>query len=192
MITFILCLDCEQSLFCSKIREEKVAEHESHASGEAARSARGRRRAKRETAMVSYNDCEARHSGDGVILLVHDDAHLSAIFISDIGLIITIYAKHNWSFVNPTNSGRQQSTTYSYCTCFKLYIDDLNFFRGLIFADKLIFERFVLFVYVLRKHNFTAWVSCSRPQTRNRLQLSNIPQSFETKIYSAGKSLTEI
>ena len=33
--------------------------------------------------MVSYNDCEARHSGDGVILLVDDDAHLSAIFISD-------------------------------------------------------------------------------------------------------------
>ena len=59
-----------------------------------------------------------------------------------------------------------------------------------------------MFVYVLRKHNFTAWVSCSRPQTRNRLQLSNIPQSnetlhslccalpkfyFETKFYSAGK-----
>ena len=33
--------------------------------------------------MVSYNDCEARHSGDGVILLVYDDAQLSAIFISD-------------------------------------------------------------------------------------------------------------
>ena len=37
----------------------KVAEHESRASGEAASSARGGRRAKRETAMVSYNDCEA-------------------------------------------------------------------------------------------------------------------------------------
>ena len=61
----------------------KVAEHESRASGEAASSARGGRRAKRKTAMVSYNDCEARHSGDGVILLVDDDAHLSAIFISD-------------------------------------------------------------------------------------------------------------
>ena len=33
--------------------------------------------------MVSYNDCEARHTGDGVILLVDDDAQLSAIFISD-------------------------------------------------------------------------------------------------------------
>ena len=33
--------------------------------------------------MVSYNDCEARHSGDGVILLVYDDAQLSAIFICD-------------------------------------------------------------------------------------------------------------
>ena len=33
--------------------------------------------------MVSYNDCEAQHSGDGVILLVDDDAQLSAIFISD-------------------------------------------------------------------------------------------------------------
>ena len=55
----------------------------SHASGEAASSVRGGRRAKRETAMVSFNDCEARHSGDGVILLVDDDAQLSAIFISD-------------------------------------------------------------------------------------------------------------
>ena len=76
-------LDCEQSLFCSKIRGEKVAEHESRASDEAASTARGGRRAKRETAMVSYNDCEARHSGDGVILLVDDDAQLPAIFISD-------------------------------------------------------------------------------------------------------------
>ena len=50
---------------------------------EAASRVRGGRRAKRETAMVSYNDCEARHSGDGVILLVDDDAQLSAIFISD-------------------------------------------------------------------------------------------------------------
>ena len=33
--------------------------------------------------MVSYNNCEARHSGDGVILLFDDDALLSAIFISD-------------------------------------------------------------------------------------------------------------
>ena len=76
-------IDCEQSLFCSKIRGEKEAEHESRASSQAASSARGGRRAKRETAMVSYNDCEARHSGDGVILLVDDDAQLSAIFISD-------------------------------------------------------------------------------------------------------------
>ena len=76
-------VDYEQSLFCSKIRGEKEAEHESRASSEAASSARGGRRAKRETAMVSYNDREARHSGDGVILLVDDDAQLSAIFISD-------------------------------------------------------------------------------------------------------------
>ena len=79
-ITYI---DCEQSLFCSKIRGEKEADHESRASSKAASSARDGRRAKRETAMVSYNDCEARHSGDGVILLVDDDAQLSAIFISD-------------------------------------------------------------------------------------------------------------
>ena len=46
-------------------------------------SARGGRRAKRETAMVSYNDCEARHSGDGVIPLVDDDAQLLAIFVCD-------------------------------------------------------------------------------------------------------------
>ena len=37
-------LDCEQSLFCSKIRGEKVAENESRASSEAASSARGGRR----------------------------------------------------------------------------------------------------------------------------------------------------
>ena len=52
-------------------------------SSEAASSAHGGRQAKRETAMVSYNDSEARHSGDRVILLVDDDAQLSAIFISD-------------------------------------------------------------------------------------------------------------
>ena len=57
--SFVYVIDCEQSLFCSKIRGEKVGEHESRASGEAASSARGGRRAKRETAMVSYNDCEA-------------------------------------------------------------------------------------------------------------------------------------
>ena len=38
------------------------------------------KRAKRETALVSYNDLDARHSGDGEILLVglrSYDAHLS-------------------------------------------------------------------------------------------------------------------
>ena len=49
-----LLLDCEQSLFCSKIPREKVAEHESRASGEAASSARGGRRAKRETAINGF------------------------------------------------------------------------------------------------------------------------------------------
>ena len=83
VVYIFLHVDCEQSLFCSKIRGEKEAEHESRARSQAASSARGGRRAKRETAMVSYNDCEARHSGDGVILLVDDDAQLSAIFISD-------------------------------------------------------------------------------------------------------------
>ena len=33
-------IDCEQSLFCSKIRGEKVSEHESRVSGEATSSAR--------------------------------------------------------------------------------------------------------------------------------------------------------
>ena len=48
------------------------------------------RRVKRETALVSYNDLKARHSGDGVILLVGlrsigwYDAHLSVTFLSDI------------------------------------------------------------------------------------------------------------
>ena len=44
------------------------------------------RRAKRKTALVSCNDLDARHSGDGVILLVglrRYDAHLSVTFISD-------------------------------------------------------------------------------------------------------------
>ena len=44
------------------------------------------RRVKRETALVSYNDLDARHSGDGVILLVglrSYDAHLSVTFLSD-------------------------------------------------------------------------------------------------------------
>ena len=44
------------------------------------------RRAKRETELVSYGDLDARHSGDGVILLVgvrSYDAHLSVTFISD-------------------------------------------------------------------------------------------------------------
>ena len=44
------------------------------------------RRVKRETALVSYNDLNARHSGDGVILLVglqSYDAHLSVTFLGD-------------------------------------------------------------------------------------------------------------
>ena len=44
------------------------------------------KRAKRETALVSYNDLDARHSGDGEILLVGlrgYDAHLPVTFISD-------------------------------------------------------------------------------------------------------------
>ena len=44
------------------------------------------RRVKRETALVSYNDLNARHSGDGVILLVglrSYDPHLSVTFLSD-------------------------------------------------------------------------------------------------------------
>ena len=57
--------------------------------------------------------------------------------------------------------------------CFKLYTDYLNFSRGLIFAKKLIFEGLVLFVYVLRKHNFTAWVSYSHKHA-----LDNIFQIF--------------
>ena len=44
------------------------------------------RRVKRETALVSYNDLKARHSGDGVILLVGQrsyDAHLLGTFLSE-------------------------------------------------------------------------------------------------------------
>ena len=42
--------------------------------------------AKRETALVSYSDLDARHSGDGEILLVglrSYDTHLSVTFTSD-------------------------------------------------------------------------------------------------------------
>ena len=28
--------------------------------------------------IITYSNCEAQHSGDGVILLVNDDTHLSA------------------------------------------------------------------------------------------------------------------
>ena len=42
------CLDCEQSLFCSKIRGEKDAEHESRVSSEAASSARRETSEKRD------------------------------------------------------------------------------------------------------------------------------------------------
>ena len=41
------------------------------------------RRVKRETALVSYNDLDTRHSGDGVILLVglrSYEVHLSVTF----------------------------------------------------------------------------------------------------------------
>ena len=54
-----------------------------------------RRRVKRETALVSYNDLKARHSADGIILLVglrSYDAHLSVTFVSDMqefGRILT-------------------------------------------------------------------------------------------------------
>ena len=39
--------------------------------------------------------------------------------------------------VNPMNSLGQESATYSYCTCLKLYTDDFNFSRGLVFTEKL-------------------------------------------------------
>ena len=37
----------------------------------------------RKERLLSYSDCEAKHSGDGEILLVDDDAQLSATFISE-------------------------------------------------------------------------------------------------------------
>ena len=66
-------LDCEQSLFCSKIRRENVRDGMRDiraASGEAAscepRAASSvgvGKRAKRETALVSYNDLDATLTG---------------------------------------------------------------------------------------------------------------------------------
>ena len=59
---FLHSLDCEQSLFCSKIRGEKVGEHESRASGEAASSARGDRRETSEKDLFSLVSHRARYS----------------------------------------------------------------------------------------------------------------------------------
>ena len=91
----MLIVDCEQSLFSSKIRgkERKTSiktckrdcERDLRAAMPRAASSVGvGRRVKRETALVSYNDLNARHSGDGVIILVglqSYDAHLSVTFL---------------------------------------------------------------------------------------------------------------
>ena len=51
-----------------------------------ARVARAPEVSERETALLSYsNNCKDWHSGDGVILLVVDDAQLPATSISDMG-----------------------------------------------------------------------------------------------------------
>ena len=70
-------LNCEQSLFSSKIRgkERKTSKRDCERDvgatiPRAASSVGVGRRGKRETALVSYNDLKARYSGDGVILLV--------------------------------------------------------------------------------------------------------------------------
>ena len=84
-----LLLDCEQSLFSSKIRGKETCKRDCErdlraAMPRAASSVGVGRRVKRETALVSYNDLDARHSGDGVILLVglrSYDAHLSVTFL---------------------------------------------------------------------------------------------------------------
>ena len=97
-------LDCKQSLFSSKIcgKERKISkpdcgkecktskrdcERDVGAAVPLAASSMGAgRRVKRETALVSYNDLKAWHSGDGIILLVglrRYDAHLSVTFLSD-------------------------------------------------------------------------------------------------------------
>ena len=84
-------LDCEQSLFSSKISlgvAVRDCERDVGAAMPRASSSVGvGRRAKRETALVSYNDLKAWYSGDVVILLVglrRSDAHLSVTFMSDI------------------------------------------------------------------------------------------------------------
>ena len=91
-------LDCEQSLFSLKIHgeERKTSSHacltvsvmyERQCRYTVTPSSTGvRGQAKRETALVSYNDLDAQHSGDRVILLVgvrSYDAHQSVTFISD-------------------------------------------------------------------------------------------------------------
>jgi len=88
-------LDCEQCLFSLKIRGE---EHETgrRLSMTVSVTCEWRYRdllvvcvledERKESAMVSYNIWDARHSGDGVILFVglqNYDAHLSVTFISD-------------------------------------------------------------------------------------------------------------
>ena len=68
-------IDCEKSLFLSKTV------------GKNANRAGVVRRAKGETALVTCNDLDAWHSGDGVVILLVGlrsyDAHLSVSFRSD-------------------------------------------------------------------------------------------------------------
>lgn len=70
-------LDCEYSLFCSKI-SKRLGYVSIWASKLRAGVLRAPVRAKRETKLVSYSISEARHSADGP-MAGHDDAHLSAI-----------------------------------------------------------------------------------------------------------------
>ena len=97
-------IGCEQSLLCSKIHGEKVAEHEPRASGEAASSACAGRRAKRETAMVSYNDCEALWQFVSVTTppIFKYDILISRAFISRLRMI-SGWNGYLWKFISRLN-----------------------------------------------------------------------------------------
>ena len=80
----IAALDCEQCLFSSKILvEERKTSSRASVPVSAARVSENERK-ERLHWFHSYNDLDARHSGDGEILLVglrSYDAHLSVTFI---------------------------------------------------------------------------------------------------------------
>ena len=79
-----LSIDCEHVfLLLENTGRGEYSRRVTRARGKAASSAGAGSERKGEPALHSYSNREAQHSSDGVILLVGDDTHLSAAFISD-------------------------------------------------------------------------------------------------------------